>query len=104
MRVIEGLSRGRGAGVAGPGYPARKSLERWAGRRNARLPKSLRSPMTTTDSVTFAGVNSPMGDFLRPEGFIGPRGLRALGREGSVALEIARYLQSTRADRRTRRG
>jgi pimeloyl-ACP methyl ester carboxylesterase len=45
-----------------------------------------------------------MGDFLRPEGFIGPRGLRALGREGSVALEIARYLQRTRADRRSRSG
>jgi pimeloyl-ACP methyl ester carboxylesterase len=60
--------------------------------------------MTTTDSVTFAGVNSPMGDFLRPEGFVGPRGLRALGREGSVALEIARYLQRSRADRRSRSG
>jgi len=45
-----------------------------------------------------------MGDFLRPEGFAGPRGLRALGREGSVALEVARFLQWSRADRRTRSG
>lgn len=45
-----------------------------------------------------------MGDFLRPEGFLGPRGLRALGREGSVALEAARYVRRSRADRRARRG
>lgn len=58
--------------------------------------------MTTTDSVTFPRVNSPMGDFLRPEGFVGPRGLRALGREGSVALEAARYVRRARAERRSR--
>jgi pimeloyl-ACP methyl ester carboxylesterase len=32
-----------------------------------------------------------MADFLVPEGFAGPRGLRALAREGSVVLEAARY-------------
>lgn len=45
-----------------------------------------------------------MGDFLRPEGFVGPRGLRALTREGSVALEAARFVQRSRAERRSRTG
>jgi triacylglycerol lipase len=58
--------------------------------------------MNTTESVRFDGVNSPMGDFLRPEGFVGPRGLRALGREGSVALEAARFLRRSREERRSR--
>ncbi|WP_457109521.1 esterase/lipase family protein [Marmoricola sp. URHA0025 HA25] len=47
-------------------------------------------------------MNSPMGDFLRPDGFVGPRGLRALGREGSLALEVARYVRWSRAERRAR--
>jgi pimeloyl-ACP methyl ester carboxylesterase len=51
-------------------------------------------------SVTFNAMNSPMGDFLRPEGFAGPTGLRALGREGSVAAEAARYVQRSRRNRR----
>ena len=42
-----------------------------------------------TESVTFDGVNSPMGDFLRPEGFLGPQGWRALSRESSAAVELA---------------
>lgn len=58
--------------------------------------------MNTTRSVTFGRVNSPMGDFLRPEGFVGPRGLRALGREGSLAVEVARYVRWSRGERRTR--
>ena len=41
-----------------------------------------------------------MGDFLRPEGFAGPTGLRALGREGSVAAEAARYVQRSGRNRR----
>jgi len=45
-----------------------------------------------------------MGDFLRPEGFVGPRGLRALGREGSLAVEVARYVRWSRGERRTRSG
>jgi pimeloyl-ACP methyl ester carboxylesterase len=32
-----------------------------------------------------------MADFLVPDGFAGPRGVRALAREGSVLLEAARY-------------
>jgi len=43
-----------------------------------------------------------MGEFLRPEGFVGPRGLRALTREGSVALEAARFLRWSRVDRKAR--
>jgi triacylglycerol lipase len=58
--------------------------------------------MDTTESVIFGSVNSPMGDFLRPEGFVGPRGVRALTREGSVALEAARYLRRSRAQRKAR--
>jgi triacylglycerol lipase len=58
--------------------------------------------MNTTESVNFGSVNSPMGDFLRPAGFVGPRGVRALTREGSVALEAARFLQRSRAERRAR--
>jgi triacylglycerol lipase len=64
--------------------------------------KSLISVMDATESVTFDSVNSPMGDFLRPEGFLGPRGLRALTREGSAAVEAARFVRRTRADRRAR--
>ncbi|WP_148044922.1 esterase/lipase family protein [Nocardioides marmorisolisilvae] len=47
-------------------------------------------------------MNSPMGDFLRPEGYAGPQGLRALSREGSVVAEAARYVVRARADRRAR--
>jgi pimeloyl-ACP methyl ester carboxylesterase len=45
-----------------------------------------------------------MGDFLRPEGFLGPRGLRALSREGSAALEAARFVRRSRAERKSRAG
>src|SRR3954454_988539 len=34
---------------------------------------------------------SPVADFLVPDGFAGPRGLRALARESSVLLAAARY-------------
>ena len=43
-----------------------------------------------------------MGDFLRPDGFVGPRGLRALAREGSAAVEAARYVKRSRAESRAR--
>jgi len=43
-----------------------------------------------------------MGDFLRPDGFVGPRGLRALAREGSAAVEAARYVRRSRAESRAR--
>jgi pimeloyl-ACP methyl ester carboxylesterase len=72
--------------------------------RNAPGSKSLISVMNTTRSVTFGSVNSPMGDFLRPAGFVGPQGLRALSREGSVALEVARYVRRSRSDRKVRSG
>ncbi|RNM13047.1 alpha/beta fold hydrolase [Nocardioides pocheonensis] len=48
-------------------------------------------------------MNSPMGDFLRPEGYLGPQGLRALSRESSAAVELARYLRRARADRKSRK-
>lgn len=43
-----------------------------------------------------------MGGFLKPEGFDGPRGVRALAREGSLAVEAARFVGRTRADKRAR--
>lgn len=43
-----------------------------------------------------------MGDFLRPEGFLGPQGLKALSREGSVLAEAARYVVRSRTEARTR--
>jgi len=45
-----------------------------------------------------------MGDFLRPEGYLGPQGLRALSREGSVIAEAARFVARARAEKRTRTG
>ncbi len=53
-------------------------------------------------SVTFDSVNSPIGDFLKPEGFLGPQGFKALSREGSIVGEAARYLHRASADRRGR--
>ena len=46
---------------------------------------------------------SPIADFLVPEGFAGPRGLRALAREGSVVLEAVRHHRHTSAERARRR-
>ena len=43
-----------------------------------------------------------MGDFLRPDGYVGPQGLRALVREGSIVTEAARYAVRARSDRKAR--
>lgn len=43
-----------------------------------------------------------MGDFLKPAGFDGPQGLKALSREGSIVNEAARYVARSRADRKAR--
>ena len=43
--------------------------------------------------------HSPIADFLVPEGFAGPSGLRALAREGSVVLEALAYRRHTSASR-----
>jgi triacylglycerol lipase len=42
---------------------------------------------------------SPIADFLVPEGFAGPRGLRALAREGSVVVEAVRHRRHSAAER-----
>lgn len=47
-------------------------------------------------------MNSPLGSFLRPEGFAGPSGVRALAREGSTVVELARWARRSRTERRTR--
>ncbi len=51
-------------------------------------------------NATVGSVNSPIGSFLKPEGFAGPSGLRALAREGSTIVEAARLVRHTRARRR----
>ena len=43
-----------------------------------------------------------MGDFLRPTGYVGPRGVRALARESTAALEAARFVQRSRQQSRAR--
>lgn len=48
-------------------------------------------------------MDSPLGSFLCPPGFAGPRGLRALAREGRVASEAARFVRRSTRDRRQRR-
>jgi pimeloyl-ACP methyl ester carboxylesterase len=47
-------------------------------------------------------VNSPIGSFLRPPGFDGPAGVRALARELSTLTEAARLVRRSRSDRRAR--
>lgn len=42
-----------------------------------------------------------MADFLKPDGFAGPRGLCALAQEASVVTEAARFLRRSRVGRRT---
>lgn len=41
-----------------------------------------------------------MGDFLMPEGFRGPEGVRALSREASVSAEVLRFVRRNGTDRR----
>lgn len=45
-------------------------------------------------------MTSSLGSFLRPDGFAGPEGLRALAREGSVMLEAASHMRHMRAKKR----
>jgi triacylglycerol lipase len=47
-------------------------------------------------------VSSPIGSFLRPEGFAGPTGVRALAREMSTVAEGARLVRRRRSESRTR--
>lgn len=47
-------------------------------------------------------MSAAIGSFLRPEGFDGPSGLRALARELSTVSEGARLVRRTRSDRRDR--
>ena len=48
-------------------------------------------------------MDTPLGSFLCPPGFAGPRGLRAIAREGSVATEAARLVRRSAHDRLHRR-
>ena len=49
-------------------------------------------------------MSGALGDFLTSAEYAGPRGLVALTREGSVALELARGARRRRGDKRSRRG
>jgi hypothetical protein len=48
-------------------------------------------------------VGSPLGSFLCPPGYAGPKGLRAIAREGSAVAEAARFARHQAAARRTRK-
>lgn len=48
-------------------------------------------------------MGTPLGAFLSPPGFAGPKGLRALAREGSAVAEAARFARRHVTDRRTHR-
>ena len=48
-------------------------------------------------------VGSPLGSFLCPPGYAGPKGLRALAREGSAVTEAARFARHHASGRRARR-
>lgn len=48
-------------------------------------------------------MGSPLGSFLCPPGYAGPKGLRALAREGSAVTEAARFARQHASSRRTRR-
>lgn len=44
-------------------------------------------------------MQSPLGSFLCPPGYAGPRGVRAIAREGSAVSEAARYVRRSAHDR-----
>jgi pimeloyl-ACP methyl ester carboxylesterase len=44
-------------------------------------------------------MDSPLGPFLCPPGYAGPRGLRAIVREGSAVTEAARFIRRSTHDR-----
>jgi pimeloyl-ACP methyl ester carboxylesterase len=48
-------------------------------------------------------VGSPLGTFLCPPGFAGPRGLRAIAREGSAVAEAARFARRQAVERKSHR-
>ena len=48
-------------------------------------------------------VASPVGSFLCPPGFTGPKGLRALAREGSAVVEAAAFARRHAVERRSHR-
>jgi triacylglycerol lipase len=48
-------------------------------------------------------MQSPLGSFLCPPGYAGPRGLRAIGREASAMTEAARFVRRSAHDRLHRR-
>jgi len=60
-------------------------------------------PRPTRFLATLGYMESPMGSFLCPPGFAGPRGLRALAREGSALTEAARLAGSSASSRLRRR-
>jgi pimeloyl-ACP methyl ester carboxylesterase len=56
-----------------------------------------------TDVATVTFVDSPLATFLCPPGFAGPRGLRAIAREGSAVTEAARLVGRGTRERFARR-
>jgi len=54
--------------------------------------------MATVPVAIVKNVDSPLGEFLCPPGYVGPSGLCAIAREGSVAVEAARLVRRTASD------
>ena len=53
--------------------------------------------------ATVTNVDSPLATFLCPPGYAGPRGLRAIVREGSAVTEAARFVGRSTRERLVRR-
>lgn len=53
--------------------------------------------------ATVTNVDSPLATFLCPPGYAGPRGLRAIAREGSAVAEAARFVGRSTRERLGRR-
>ena len=58
---------------------------------------------TGTNVATVTNVDSPLATVLCPPGYAGPRGLRAIAREGSAVTEAARLVGRSTRERLSRR-
>lgn len=59
--------------------------------------------IVSVSTATVTSVDSPLGGFLCPPGYSGPRGLRAIARESRAVVEAARLVRRSASDRIHRR-
>jgi pimeloyl-ACP methyl ester carboxylesterase len=71
---------------------------------DARAGVSAHFPRSGQPSRYVPSMNAALGAFLRPEGFEGPKGMRALAREASTVREATRLVRRTATVRRRRSG